>query len=172
MLTVDCWLSLLFVPCFLGVAWPMLVCCLMLSASRVNIFQFYSMSSEPPPPPPSGTIISLRDLPIRMIGEVSWKPKRRRAWSLLCTKYTYIFKVPQCMSPRRNWGSRTPSLASECAPTPATKAGGHTCLRVNPPSTNEFFFEFFNHFSVKYSLGPPRNKSGNFFFFLNRKYPF
>jgi hypothetical protein len=35
------------------------------------------------------------------------------------------------MSPRRNWGSTTPSLASECAPPPRTKGGeGHTRLWV------------------------------------------
>jgi hypothetical protein len=34
------------------------------------------------------------------------------------------------MSPRRNWDSPTPSLASECAPTPGTKGGGHTRLWV------------------------------------------
>jgi hypothetical protein len=28
------------------------------------------------------------------------------------------------MSPRRNWDSPTPSLASECAPTPGAKGGG------------------------------------------------
>ncbi len=28
------------------------------------------------------------------------------------------------MSPRRNWDSHTPSLASECAPPPGTKDGG------------------------------------------------
>ena len=32
------------------------------------------------------------------------------------------------MSPRRNWDSPNPSLASECAPPPRT--GGHTRLRV------------------------------------------
>ncbi len=30
------------------------------------------------------------------------------------------------MSPRRNWDSPTPSLASECAPPPGTKGGGGT----------------------------------------------
>jgi hypothetical protein len=37
------------------------------------------------------------------------------------------------MSPRWNWDSPTPSLTSECAPTPGTKGlggGGHTRLRV------------------------------------------
>ncbi len=43
---------------------------------------------------------------------------------------------------------------------------------LNPPSTKEFFFEFFNHFSVQYSLRPPKYESGKKFFFLNRKYPF
>jgi hypothetical protein len=30
------------------------------------------------------------------------------------------------MSPRRNWDSPTPSLASECAPPPGTKGGAHS----------------------------------------------
>ncbi len=35
------------------------------------------------------------------------------------------------MSPRRNWDSPTPSLASECAPPRNLKGGGvHTHLRV------------------------------------------
>ncbi len=35
------------------------------------------------------------------------------------------------MSPRWNWDSPIPSLASECAPLPGTKGGGgHTRLRV------------------------------------------
>ncbi len=34
------------------------------------------------------------------------------------------------MSPRRNWDSPTPFLASKCAPPPRTKGGGHICLRV------------------------------------------
>jgi hypothetical protein len=35
------------------------------------------------------------------------------------------------MSPRLNWDSPTPSLASKCAPPPGTKGGGgHTRLLV------------------------------------------
>ncbi len=34
------------------------------------------------------------------------------------------------MSPRQNWDSPTPSLASECAPSPRTKGRGHTRLRA------------------------------------------
>ncbi len=37
------------------------------------------------------------------------------------------------MSPRRNWDSPTPSLASECDPPPAepgARGGGHARLRV------------------------------------------
>jgi hypothetical protein len=30
------------------------------------------------------------------------------------------------MTPRRNWDSPTPSLASECAPPPRTKGGAHS----------------------------------------------
>jgi hypothetical protein len=37
---------------------------------------------------------------------------------------TYILRVPQCMSPRRNWDSPNPSLASECAPPPRTGGEG------------------------------------------------
>ncbi len=37
---------------------------------------------------------------------------------------TYIKRVPQCMSPRWNCDSPTPSLANECAPSPGTKEGG------------------------------------------------
>jgi hypothetical protein len=36
---------------------------------------------------------------------------------------TYTYRVPQCMSARRNWDSPTPSPASECAP-PDPKVGG------------------------------------------------
>ncbi len=39
-------------------------------------------------------------------------------------KYTYIYRVPQCMSPRRNCNSPTPSLASHCAPLPGTGGWG------------------------------------------------
>ncbi len=43
----------------------------------------------------------------------------------------HIYRVPQCMSPRRNWDSPTPSRVSECAPPPVTKGGAprHTRLR-------------------------------------------
>ncbi len=47
------------------------------------------------------------------------------------TQSTYIYRVPECMSPRWNWDSPTPSLASERAPPPLTKGGGgHTRLQV------------------------------------------
>ncbi len=36
------------------------------------------------------------------------------------------YRVPQCLSPRRNWASPTPALASEYAPLPETKGGGGT----------------------------------------------
>jgi hypothetical protein len=45
------------------------------------------------------------------------------------------------MSPRRNWDSPTHSLASECAPPPGNKGGGHTRLRVRgwgSPNSNEW----------------------------------
>ncbi len=37
---------------------------------------------------------------------------------------TYIYRAPQCMSPRWNWDSPTPLAASECALTPGPKGGG------------------------------------------------
>jgi hypothetical protein len=47
------------------------------------------------------------------------------------TKYLYKYRVPQCMSPRWNWDSPTPSLASECSPPPGTNGSGrHTRLRL------------------------------------------
>ncbi len=47
------------------------------------------------------------------------------------------------MSPRRNWNSPTPSLASECAPPPGNKGAGGTLVcgrgggRVPIPTTGE-----------------------------------
>jgi hypothetical protein len=39
-----------------------------------------------------------------------------------------VRRVPQCMSPRRNWDSPTPSLASEYqyAPPPGNRGGAHS----------------------------------------------
>ncbi len=37
---------------------------------------------------------------------------------------TYIYRAPQCMSPRRNWDSPNPSPASECALSPPRTNGG------------------------------------------------
>jgi hypothetical protein len=47
------------------------------------------------------------------------------------------------MSPRRNWNSPTPSLASDCAPPPGIKGGarGHTREGVRgwvSPNTNDW----------------------------------
>ncbi len=44
---------------------------------------------------------------------------------------TYIYRAPQCMSPRRNWDSPNSSPASECAPPlPDQRVGGRTRLRL------------------------------------------
>ncbi len=40
--------------------------------------------------------------------------------------HAHLYRVPQCMSPRRNWDSPNPSLASECSSPPGTKRGGGT----------------------------------------------
>ncbi len=37
---------------------------------------------------------------------------------------TYIYRAPQCMSPRWNWDSPTPFAASECALPPDQRVGG------------------------------------------------
>ncbi len=39
-------------------------------------------------------------------------------WSTVSTKYLYVKSIPQYMSPRWNWDSLNPSLASECASPP------------------------------------------------------
>jgi hypothetical protein len=39
---------------------------------------------------------------------------------------TYIYRAPQCMSPRWNWDSPTPLAASECALPPDQRVGGGT----------------------------------------------
>ncbi len=60
-----------------------------------------------------------------------WHPYYRLTiFGRLSAQSTYIYSVPQCtyvplirgMSPRRNWDSPTPSLASECAPPHGTLA--------------------------------------------------
>jgi hypothetical protein len=50
--------------------------------------------------------------------------------STTCLVVKVQLGVPQCMSPRQNWDSPNPSLASECGPPPRTGGGGHTRLRV------------------------------------------
>ncbi len=42
------------------------------------------------------------------------------------------------MSPRRNWDSPTPSIASECAPPPEPKGGGHTRLQARGWGESQF----------------------------------
>jgi hypothetical protein len=42
----------------------------------------------------------------------------------LAPQSTYIYRAPQCMSPRWNWDSPTPLAASECAHPPGPKGGG------------------------------------------------
>ncbi len=46
-----------------------------------------------------------------------------RSWT---AQSTHIYRVPQCMFPRRNRDSPTPSHASECAPPPGTNEAWHT----------------------------------------------
>ncbi len=55
-----------------------------------------------------------------------WLENRRGAPNCLVRLFlkpqsTYIYRVPQFMSPRQNWDSPIPSLATECATYPGTK---------------------------------------------------
>jgi hypothetical protein len=61
-----------------------------------------------------------RVCPPRLWGEghTRW---RERGWE--SPQSTYIYRAPQCMSPRWNWDTPTPLAASECAP-PGPKGGG------------------------------------------------
>jgi hypothetical protein len=49
--------------------------------------------------------------------------------SIPAAQSTYIYRAPQCMSPRRNWDSPNPFAASECALPPGPKVGG-----AHPPA--------------------------------------
>ncbi len=50
--------------------------------------------------------------------------------NLLCLRHK-VQRVPQCMSPRRNWVLPPPPLPQASVPlTPEAKGGGHTCLPV------------------------------------------
>ncbi len=53
----------------------------------------------------------------------------------------YIHRVPQCMSPRRNCDSPTPSPASECVPSTGTKAGGGGHIRLPGEGVEEPQFQ-------------------------------
>jgi hypothetical protein len=44
--------------------------------------------------------------------------------AILIPQSNYIYRAPQCMSPRWNWDSPTPLAASECAPPPHQRVGG------------------------------------------------
>ncbi len=52
-----------------------------------------------------------------------------RSCTLCNPQSTYIYRAPQCMSPRRNWDSPNPFAASECALPPGPKGGG-----AHPPA--------------------------------------
>jgi hypothetical protein len=45
-------------------------------------------------------------------------------YTKVCAQSTYIYRAPQCMSPRWNWDSPTPLAASERALPPGPKGGG------------------------------------------------
>jgi hypothetical protein len=59
---------------------------------------------------------------------VSREQKLTLHFSVVSASYlsqsTHIYRVPQCMSLRRNWDSPTPSFASECTPSPRNQRGG------------------------------------------------
>jgi hypothetical protein len=54
----------------------------------------------------------------------SGKAQYEQDYSWVASQSTYRHRVPQCMFPRRNWDSPTPSPVSECTPPSRTKRWG------------------------------------------------
>jgi hypothetical protein len=86
-------------------------------------------------------------------------PSCRKGWgwrSNTPTKYKHIlYRVSQCMSPRRNWDSPTPSLASECAPPPGTKGrGAHSPAGWGSPNSDDWRNSLALCYSVNTLLPP------------------
>jgi hypothetical protein len=70
-------------------------------------------------------ICVLGSQPIIGLQTVRWQPHVLTAnMRAVVSQSTYIYRVPQCMSPRWNWDSPTPLAASECALPPGPKGGG------------------------------------------------
>ncbi len=101
---------------------------------------YRSSALDPPTPSPARECCpcplgALRERHTRLRGR-GWGPNSEEDTLLLYAfvyynpQRTYIYRVPQCMGPRLNWDSPTPSLAGECATSPGTKGGWHSRLRV------------------------------------------
>jgi hypothetical protein len=60
-------------------------------------------------------------LVVSLVTIIPHPPLTHRVYS---PQSTYIYRAPQCMSPRWNWDSPTPLAASECALPPGPKGGG------------------------------------------------
>jgi hypothetical protein len=103
---------------------------------RVVSGRFAPLSASPPF---STSDISFWEVTLAAWG-VRWTPSASQKvlqWGLYRTKEVKEINYPQCMSPRRNWDSPTPSLASECAPIPGTKRwGAHSPVQVGVGSPN------------------------------------
>jgi hypothetical protein len=52
--------------------------------------------------------------------------------------YEYIYRAPQCMSPRWKWDSPTPLAASECALPPRPNGGGAHSLAAKGVGESQF----------------------------------
>ncbi len=63
---------------------------------------------------------------------IAWYPSGGERDAGCCrAQSTYIFRAPQCMSPRRNWDSPQPlSRKRVCPPPPDQRVGGHPRLRL------------------------------------------
>ncbi len=64
---------------------------------------------------------------MRRVGDVLHLTALVKVWrqdSYPHPQSTYIYRAPQCMSPRRNWDSPTPLAAGECSLPPGPKGGG------------------------------------------------
>ncbi len=92
---------------------------------------------------PQTILLALNQLPVHGDLHVQRRLRLQQGLKGCQSQSTQIYRVPQCMSPRWNWDSPTPSLASELCPSPPEPkmGGGHIRLRVRgwgSPNSDEW----------------------------------
>jgi hypothetical protein len=75
---------------------------------------------------PQTILLALNQLPVHGDLHVQRRLRLQQGLKGCQSQSTQIYRVPQCTSPRRDWDSLGPFLASECAPPPGTKGRGGT----------------------------------------------